>query len=454
MKKLFALLVVAAMVLTLFTACAPQQSTPEATATQAVSATEVTSATEAATAAASATEVKKGGLNMKLWIFLDPNGTTDPRSAVLKQIVEDYNKTNAYGNTVTVESFNWATYETQVIQAAAAGTGPDILNAFSDQLMQHIQAGTVQPMTEYATKWIAENPDYIHTAAKLTQSDGQIYSLPWESRVTVMWYRNDIYSKAPDSWDTLLADSSKASTSTALGFSLGLSSGSNGTGMMETFIPWLRSAGGDLFDSNGKAIFNSDAGVKAVQYMKSLVDAGSMNSTAMNMTYDDIVSGFGAGTILATDAGTQRAAAIKKSALADKFSSAPIPGVTADAPAPAFVAGQTLAIGKFAQDPEMAFDFIKFFLTTENQKKWMSANVMPIRTSVYDDPDIKAMANYDEMVMWSNYAKTGSLTFFPPDYTELEVKLATAVQTVVYQGADAKQALDDVANWYNTKNNK
>ena len=101
-------------------------------------------------------DTDKGGKDMTFWIFLDPKSTEDPRSVVLSNIVKEYNETNQYGNTVTVESFNYSVFESQAIQAAAAGKGPDIINCFSDQLKQHIDAGTVQPMTDYAKDFITE----------------------------------------------------------------------------------------------------------------------------------------------------------------------------------------------------------------------------------------------------------------------------------------------------------
>ena len=63
----------------------------------------------------------------------------------------------------------------------------------------------------------------------------------------------------------------------ALGFAMGLSDAGNGAGFMETFIPILRSAGGKLLDQDGKAVFNTEAGVKALEYFKSLVEAGAMD---------------------------------------------------------------------------------------------------------------------------------------------------------------------------------
>lgn len=435
MKKMLSLLLAAGMVLSM-AACGSSSSSG------------TTPAASQSTSGSTSAEAPKGGVDMTFTIFLDPASTDDPRCVVLKEIVDDYNATNAYGNTVTVESIHWSQYESQLIQKTAAGNGPDIVNAFSDQLMQHIEAGTIQPMTKYAKEFIAETPAYIHTAEKLAQADGEIYSLPWESRVTVNWYRNDIFDKAPETWDDLLAAAEK-STDLAMGFAVGLSEGSNGTALMETFTPWLRSAGGDLFDKDGKAIFNSEAGVKVVNFIKQLVDAGAMDGSVLNMAYDDVVDAFKSGTVYSMDAGTQRASTIKSSDLAGNFSSAPIAGV--DGIAPAFVAGQTLAIGSQAKDPDMAWDFIRYFYSIENQKKWMSAKCMTVRTDVFDDPEIQAMEGYEEMKMWSEYATTGNMTFFPADYSELEVKIAQAVQSVVFQGADAQTALDSAADWYNNK---
>lgn len=87
----------------------------------------------------------------------------------------------------------------------------------------------------------------------------------------------------------------------------------------------------------------------------------------MNMAYDDVVDAFKSGTVDAVNAGTQRAATIMTSNYAEDFASCPIPGEKEGESAPAYVAGQTLAIGKYAQDPEMAMDFIKFYLSEENQ---------------------------------------------------------------------------------------
>ena len=54
----------------------------------------------------------------------------------------------------------------------------------------------------------------------------------------------------------------------------------------------------------------------------------------MNMSYDDVVDAFKSGTLYGVNAGTQRAATILESSYADNFDTCPMPGVTADDPAP------------------------------------------------------------------------------------------------------------------------
>ncbi|QQO07903.1 ABC transporter substrate-binding protein [Breznakiella homolactica] len=392
------------------------------------------------------------GTELTFWIFLNPESGEDPRNLVLREIVEEYNATNTMGNTVKVESIHWSRFESQAIQAAGAQTGPDIINIYTDMLKQHIAGGTVQPITRYAEAYIPQIEGYSYSADSL-KIEGEIYTLPWESRTFTYWYRTDIFPQAPANLEALAREGGSKSTAIAQGFVIGLSENSNAASFMESFIPFIRSAGGSLFDANGKAVFNSDAGIRAMEYFKSLITSGAMDRTSLSMTVDEIVDAFKAGTILSCNAGTQRASAIRSSELNDKIASAPILGFSSGVnPSPAVVAGQSLGVGKFCKNPEAAFDFIKTFYTQENQVKWLKANVLPVRATVYDDSQIKSLKNYSELRMWNEYASGGQVEFYPEDYSELSANLVRAAQEVVFNNADAKAQLDRVANWYNGKN--
>ena len=402
---------------------------------------------EAASASSGASDEDK---TLTLWIFLNPESTEDARSVVLKNIVEKYNAENENGYQVVVESMNWDKIETAAIQAAAANTGPDIINFFSDYLQTHIEGCTVQPMTQYAEEFIASMPDYLHTADGL-KVGGEIYGLPWETRVYVNWYRKDIYETLPETLDELVEMAAERSDDRGLGFALGLSEGSNASTFMESFIPWIHSAGGELLDPDGRPLFNSDAGVRVLNTMKALYDSGAMNNSVLSMTLDDVQDGFKAGTIYGISVGSHRASTLYNSDLAENFVSAPIPGFESGTPAPALVAGQTLALGKYCKNTDAAFDFITYFFSEEIQIEFLKANSMTVRSSLYDDPDVQALENYDDLVAWNEYASTGTMTVHPDDYAELSVSLVKAAQEVIFNGADPKEQLDSVAAWYNEK---
>jgi ABC-type glycerol-3-phosphate transport system substrate-binding protein len=279
-------------------------------------------------------------------------------------------------------------------------------------------------------------------------------SLPWEARVFVLYYRKDLLEEKGLSASKTLAEWQEVAKQTAgsnrLGFAVGLSEGGNAASFVETFIPLLRAYGGELFDAGGKAAFNSEAGVKAIQYIKDMVASGAMNEQAISMTADDVTNGLKAGNISTAISGSMRASAIRGSDIGQHIATMPVPPAEEGQLSPTMVAGQTLSIGVNTKYPDEAFEFIKYFLTKESQIKWAGAGVMPVLSSAYDDPAVKELATYDEMISWKEEAsKSGQIVFYPEDYAKLSVELAKAGQQMIFQNAPIKETLDNVAAQYN-----
>lgn len=82
----------------------------------------------------------------------------------------------------------------------------------------------MQPMTEMAKKRIAEQDSYIFTADSLTKEDGEIYSLPWETRLMLLYYRTDIFGQnAPfNSLQDIVTKGAQYSKNGNMAFCLGL----------------------------------------------------------------------------------------------------------------------------------------------------------------------------------------------------------------------------------------
>ncbi|WP_176084682.1 sugar ABC transporter substrate-binding protein [Martelella sp. HB161492] len=389
----------------------------------------------------------KDKTTISFWTFLSTEGT-DPRSAVLKQIVDGFN-TSQDTYEVKVDSIPFARYDSQVIQATAAGQGPDVLNVYSDNLAMHVDAGTLQPLTPYRDML----PDDFVTDLKFFVLKGELMAVPWDTRTWLLWYRDDLLAAkglaVPKTLDEMARDGQAISTDGLMGFGIGAGSAANGVGVTEAFIPILWGAGGDVFDDTGKAIFNSDAGVKTLTFMRDLVTRyGAMNKSAISMGLEDMFTAYRAGTVGMTIMGSFRVSGGRNSdATGDRLQTAPIPGFSADAPSPARLASQTLALGADAKNQEGAVAFIDYYLNNQAQLGFARANVLPSRQSSYDLPELAANA---ELQQWKQYVHDyGRFEPTPVDFPQLSETIAKALQQTIVQGIDPKAALDEAVATYN-----
>ncbi len=393
---------------------------------------------------------------LTMWTFIATQGT-DPRSAALKSVVDGFNASQA-NYEVVVESIPFARIDNNAIQSTAAGQGPDILNVYSDQLSMHVAARTIQPIDDLVAKLPdATRSDFITPLAQFTQG-GKLYSVPWETRVWLMWYRNDLLAKAgvgvPKTLDELGIAGGKLMTDQVMGFGMGASTGALAAGASETFTPLLWAAGGDLFDAKGNAAINSPAGVKTLTWIRDMVTKyKAMRPTVVSLTVDDVLASVRAGTMATTFQGSFRVAAARNAAATGaNLMTAPIPGWTADKPAPAHIGGQTLAIGANTKQRDGAWQFIQYYTNAESQLAFAKAGVMPSRISSYKAPFFAQDAMGMEMQKWTDYAKAyGRIATTPKDYSKMSEEIAKAIQRVLVQNADPKAALDEAAHNYDAQ---
>ncbi len=399
-------------------------------------------------------QAKAAPVTLKMWTFLPITGN-DPRTIALRGIVDSFNAGSS-GYKVEVQSINYGQIDNMVIQATAAGQGPDILNVYTDLLPLHVSAHTIQPLdARVATMPAAERNDFV-VPLKFMNYGGHVMALPWECRVWLLWYRSDLLRKAdlavPGTLEEMAVAAGKLSAGNVMGFVMGASSSELGAGAIETFTPLLWDAGGDLLDAHGKAIFNSAAGERVLSYLRDLVKKyHGMGANVVTMNADDALSSIKAGTAAMTIGGSYRVSAARDSAITrDTLLTAPIPGFVSGAPTPARLASQTLTIGANTKYADGAWAFIMHHLSPASQLAFAKAAEMPSRISAYKDAYFTTTAQGKEMSAWADYAhKYGRLEPMPSDFPKLAAGVAEAIQKVILGTADPKAALDAAAAAYN-----
>jgi multiple sugar transport system substrate-binding protein len=394
---------------------------------------------------------------LKFWTFLDPTGT-DPRSQALKSVIDGYNESHP-DTQVVAETIHFSQIDARVIQAAATGSGPDIVNVYSVQLPQHVAAGSIQPVTDYANAWLAENgDDYIFPIDAVTY-DGEIMAMPWETRVWVLWYRQDILDGAGLELPNTLADLAtvagelRSSTDGQVsGLAIGFSEASLGADFMEKFEPLLWGFGGQLLDEEGNAAFAGPEGVQAMQLVYDMVNSSdAMGRETLSMTADDVLAGIQSSTAYMAIEGSMRVGSARSAeGIGSNLATAPVPGLTPDEPLPALVAGQTLAIGATTSNPDAAWEFIQYYLSPESQLAFAKASVMPVRASIFETPEIADSPSGVELSAWRDYARDyGRMSRYPEDFPRLSEIVVRAAQNIVFNDAPIEEALQQAADEYN-----
>ncbi|MFE7466584.1 extracellular solute-binding protein [Streptomyces sp. NPDC057499] len=197
-------------------------------------------------------------------------------------LVKAFEKDHA-GVKVKVETFPWANRDTALATAIASGKGPDAVYLIPDQLPKY--AKNIVPADEYMPA--DAKSDYTDFALTSVTSDGKALGVPVLTSANPLICDKRVFAAIgeknyPTSWADLEALAPKLK---AKGYYATSYSGDTQQTLNSTFYPLLWQAGGDVFSEDGKTVtFNDAAGVKALTYLKKLVDGGYTDKDLVTTT--------------------------------------------------------------------------------------------------------------------------------------------------------------------------
>ncbi|WP_189548254.1 ABC transporter substrate-binding protein, partial [Streptomyces gelaticus] len=187
------------------------------------------------------------------------------------------------GVKVKVETFPWANRDTALATAIASGKGPDSVYLIPDQLPKY--AKNIVPADEYMPA--DAKSDYTDFALKSVTIDGKALATPVLTSANPLICDKRVFAAIgeknyPTSWADLQALAPKLKKK---GYYATSYSGATQETLNMTFYPLLWQAGGDVFSEDGKTVtFNDAAGVKALTYLKKLVDGGYTDKDLVTTT--------------------------------------------------------------------------------------------------------------------------------------------------------------------------
>lgn len=220
---------------------------------------------------------------------------SDQTLPYFEKMAKEFSKANP-GITIKVEEVNWDSLQQKLQTDIVGGTNPDLSIVATRWLLDLVRDDVVEPLDARMTP--AFRDKFIGAFINSGKVASKTYGLPISASARGLYYNKAMLEKAgypngPKTWDEVIAASKKIKATGAYGFGI---QGKE----IETEIYWFYSLwtnGGEVVDANGKAVFDSAAGIKAANIYKSLIDQGLTQPGVTSNSREDVQNLFKQGRL-------------------------------------------------------------------------------------------------------------------------------------------------------------
>ncbi|MBQ2990067.1 MAG: sugar ABC transporter substrate-binding protein [Clostridia bacterium] len=195
--------------------------------------------------------------------------------------------TEETGIKVNYEQLSNDQLNTKILVSMAAG-GKDLdvfmFMAYQNTKM-YVQNGWLEPLDQYLTEEFAID-DFLAGGRQASTVDGVLYGIPHGSEYGVLFYNKTMINDAGvdlagiKTWEDLVA--ACATVEEKLPGTHGIAIRGSGHGSAAVVMPLVRAYGGDHFDAEGNAAFNSPEFAKGIGIYADLLKYGQEGASAMS----------------------------------------------------------------------------------------------------------------------------------------------------------------------------
>jgi len=376
--------------------------------------------------------------------------------AIQKVLPEFEKKTGAKVNLVILPFT--AMKEKQLIELASRRSTYDVIMLDYRDVAGYGEARWMVPMELYLNSPLADPnlnmDDFLQTGIEGLKWKDKLYGLPFYIESTMLMYRKDLYDKygltVPDTWEQLYNNGLKLNLDT------------NGDGKVDFYgctlrgrravgyndYIWngfLKSNGGEYFDAQWKPVFNSEAGISALEtYVKILRDCGPPGVATYG--YEEVMLEYMHNKTGHVIDATMLGAWIEdpeRSEVVGLNGYAMVPKGTVKRGNSFFLMG--LGIPVFSKHPEAAYKFIEWATSSAIQKIHINEGAFMTRSSVLNTSEFRERWPFADIML--NSLREAEITYTPilPEWREVAEQVSIAISLALIGAKSPKQALDDAA---------
>lgn len=373
-----------------------------------------------------------GGESIALTLWHSSGPESTPTGKPIYDLVDRYVAEHP-GITIEVRDIPYGDFYRTVIQGAASGDLPDILQLNASDTVSLADANVVQDIGDRVDAW-GEQDAYFPGVWDTTQANGSTYSLPFFADCYALYYNKDMFEAAgmepPATWDELETVAVELTGDGVYGLA---ASGIEGIEGSTALLLRILAEGGTAED------IDTDAGRTALTQFKALVDEGSMSQGMLTWGETDVKNEFANGKAAmmidsATDVGI-----VRDEAPDLNFGVVPMPKSTTEA---TFLAATNIAMSTATDHPEEVWEFLTYV-----QQPDVLLEYLPDRNKVSPREDIaeEVVAGDAERLV---FAQELSNAWAPsaevaPKANEVFTYIQQALQAAISGTASVEQALSD-----------
>lgn len=356
----------------------------------------------------------------------------------IRAVVEEYKRVT--GRPVELTELGRSGYYPTLHTQLVAGTEEfDLAQANGVDVSGLAKAGAIAPIDVYL-----EDPKYtdpkefdIEDLAFVYKYKGRAYALPFDVSTHFLYYRNDLISSPPQTWDQYYETALKwtktinPESPTLYGASLTALAGSE---QPKVFYSVMWSMGGWIIDDEDRVGVDSPGAIRAGKFYAKLIDAKMLPPDVFSWGFSNVLDALKTGVVAMAGPYWNAAYQMIKqsdSPYRDNIAIALVPGVLREdgtiyrAP---FQQGKVILVNANSRRKEAAWDFYKFLLGKEGMRIYASAGGTPSRFSAYQDPTAEFPEYYRLMQDSLRIAKGDpGLPFYLQQHEAMNEALSTII---------------------------
>ncbi|MEV0001467.1 ABC transporter substrate-binding protein [Micromonospora sp. NPDC050980] len=271
--------------------------------------------------------------------------------------------------------------------------------------------------------------------------EGKLYAAPKNTNVQLLWYRADLVSQPPKTWDEMISAAQQLKQQ-GKPYQV-LTMGAQYEGLVVLFNTLAESAGGKILSDDGKKAVMDAGTVRALEQLKTFATAGVTSPSFSNATEDPVRLEFqsGGGAFQVNWPFVYPAMQEANPELAKDVKWARVPGIEPNTPSKVTIGGINLAVSTYSKHPTESFEAARCIRDAEHQKfSAVNDGVPPTIESVYDDPEMTDAYPMKETILAE--LKEPAVRPLTPAYQSISTVMSAILSPP--SGIDPEQTADEL----------